>query len=250
MNLPQPIGEGTPRVKTWSFSSLKTFEKCPYRTYLERIEKAPLPALGDDPNHPLTRGQRLHKEAELFVTGAGPFTSDLKRFREYFAQLKDAYQEGQVEVEQKWGFTRHWEPTGWYDKDCWLWVKADAVWKKEGSWEAIDYKSGKDFAIEIPHGQQMQLYAIAALARYPEIDHIIGSLWYLDTGKIRSRVYSRAAVPVLANRWQQRSDKLTQAIAYPPKANQANCKYCPYSPNEAGNGYCPYGVEVELKRAR
>lgn len=55
----------TPPISLWSFSALKQFEACSYRIYLECVEKALQPPIGDDPKHLLNRGRSLHKAAEL-----------------------------------------------------------------------------------------------------------------------------------------------------------------------------------------
>ena len=52
------------RLPTWSFSALKTFEQCPYRSYLQKIKKIP------EPQHPAAkRGTDIHNQAEDYVKG-------------------------------------------------------------------------------------------------------------------------------------------------------------------------------------
>ncbi len=59
------------RIPTWSYSALSTFEKCPYRSYLQKIKKIP------EPQHPAAkRGTDIHDQAEHYVRG------DMKRQRE------------------------------------------------------------------------------------------------------------------------------------------------------------------------
>ena len=40
MKKPDQLGP----VKAWSYSALKVFEECPYRTYIQRIKKIPEPS--------------------------------------------------------------------------------------------------------------------------------------------------------------------------------------------------------------
>ncbi len=51
-------------VAAWSYSALKVFEECPYRTYISRVKKIP------EPSSPAAdRGSQIHDEAEQYVDG-------------------------------------------------------------------------------------------------------------------------------------------------------------------------------------
>ena len=48
----------------WSFSALKVFEECPYRTYISRVKRIA------EPSSPAAdRGSAIHQEAEDYVSG-------------------------------------------------------------------------------------------------------------------------------------------------------------------------------------
>ena len=48
----------------WSYSALKVFEECPYRTYISRVKKIP------EPSSPAAdRGTEIHQQAEDYVSG-------------------------------------------------------------------------------------------------------------------------------------------------------------------------------------
>lgn len=70
---PVTLGE----VASWSYSALKVFEECPYRTYLARVQKIP------DPSGPAAeRGTLIHEQAEDFVSGAlTKFPTSLSKFK-------------------------------------------------------------------------------------------------------------------------------------------------------------------------
>jgi RecB family exonuclease len=234
-------------VQTWSFSAVKNFEACPYYTYLERVEKAEKPDYSDDPKHPLVRGDRVHKEAELYVQGEGPFTKDLKKFPDSFWALREAYDEGRVHVEEKWGFDRNWAIVEWAER--WAGVICDAVVldidDETGlvkSIRIIDYKTGKSFGKEISHQQQLQLYAVATFMRFPDTDIVTGEMWYLDEGKTLVRRFNRAQMPHFLKRWHDRGHKLTTAMSFPPKPSLRTCKYCAFGPQN-GTGVCPYAPD-------
>ena len=227
-------------VKAWSFSTLQNFERCPYRVYLKNVEKAPEPEM--PPDNPLMRGDRIHKEAEDYVTGVGVFTDALKKFKSEFEALRTKYAEGGVEVEQKWGFTQHWEPCTWSDPNNYAYVKLDAcVHESPGKSTVVDYKTGKSWGKEVPHAQQLQIYTISAFMRNPETQLIQAQLWYLDEGKTRTMTYTRPQAGDMLVRWTPRIERLMNATAFPPKPNRSHCKYCPYG-IKSGTAVCAYAV--------
>lgn len=229
-----------PPIKRWSFSAIKQFEQCPYRTYLQRVERAPVPEA--EPDSPLERGSRIHLEAEEYVKGTGPMTKHLLKFEREFERLQSEYEVDQVLLEEEWGFTKDWTPVSWSHEDCWALIKCDAVvFENDGTVTVIDYKTGKKFGKEVPHQQQLQLYAIATFMKFPEPPLIKAELWYLDEGKTTSRVYPREFVNEVLNRWSDRGNALTNALHFNPKPNKFNCKWCDYGTHK-GTGGCAYAV--------
>jgi len=229
-------------IKSWSFSALRDYESCPYRAYLAKVERAPMPEIEDDPTHPLVRGDRIHKEAEAFIKGEGPLTKDLKKFEAHFKELQERYQNGAVEVEQQWGFNEFWQPVGWADRDTWVRIVADVVDHLDTTTARIeDHKTGKSFGKEVAHTQQTQLYAIAAMIKYPDLEIVEAQLNYLDEGKNRAKRYHRDSLGQLLERWTRRGTKMTTATTFPPKPNKGKCRFCPFG-TENGTSYCTYAV--------
>ena len=85
-----------------SYSALKVFEECPYRSYIQRGKKVP------EPSSPAAdRGTQIHQEAEDYVKGElGELPDSLKKFKDDFEELRNLYAEAQVELEGEWGFTK------------------------------------------------------------------------------------------------------------------------------------------------
>ena len=232
-------------IKFWSYSALTQFEKCPYSLQLSRIDKVPGPPRNED--HPLERGNRIHKAAEQYVMGEGPMVKELVKFGEEFERLKEAYPGGTVMVEESWWFKSDWSVAerGWDDPDKWCIVKCDvAEWTSDTHMDIKDWKSGKSWGKEISHGQQMQLYAIAGFMRYPALNSLRVQLGYLDEKPpFRSKTYVRHQVAEITPRFAARGTKLVEAQHFPPKANRSSCRFCEYGPTN-GTGACPYGVEL------
>lgn len=232
------MGAPQPPVKRWSYSALTEYETCPYRTYLKRVQRSPEPPR--DETHPAERGNRIHAEAEAYIRGEGAVTKDLRKVAEALDEARAEFAEGRVEVEEQWGFTREWESVGWDHSQCWALVKCDVVIHRSPEvLEIWDWKSGKSFGNEVKHTQQMQLYGLAGFLRYPDVSIVKVALQYLDEGKTKPKTYDRTMVPGFLPRWEQRANRLTNALVFPPKPNKGRCKYCPYG-IENGTGACAY----------
>lgn len=224
-------------VKSWSYSSLKVYEQCPYRTYIAKVRKVP------EPSSPAAdRGTQIHLEAEDYVKGVlGELPDSLKKFKDDFEELRALYAEAKVELEGEWGFNLDWEPTGWMQDNTWGRIKLDAlVNEDETSARVIDYKSGKKFGNEIAHSQQCLLYAIATFLRYPHIEHVQTELWYIDHGESTKKTWSREAAMVFLPGIYQRAVAMTTATTFDPKPSPTACKWCSYKTGT--DPECQWGV--------
>jgi hypothetical protein len=235
-------------IPTWSYSRLKTYEKCPYQLWLSAGEKrsqAHMDRTAAD------RGTMIHDAAEAFVKGTGDFIKEMSKFADYFKDLKVQYEAGTVTLEEEWGFNKDWEPCGYWDKDVWCRMKLDnfimtAFNEKNEVITGIptDYKSGKKFGNEVAHNQQGQLYVLGSFMRYPTLEAVTVDFKYLDHGiSAKPKMYSRAKAMKFLKPWDDRARKMTEATEFPPKANKINCKWCPYGPQNSGDNSCEWGVD-------
>jgi len=232
-------------VDKWSFSRLHAFEECPYRVYLSSVKKEKGPAYDDDPDHPLTRGNREHKNCEDFVGGkTDKTTKAMNKFKPELEMLKEDFDDGKLELEGDWAFDVDWQPTGWWDDNAWARIKLD-VWKlvDPTTGKVIDYKTGKKFGNEVKHTQQAQLYMVGAFLKYPEVDLIETEFLYLDHGLRMNKSYKRDKLPLYLKKFTDRALKMTTCTDFKPKPTKMNCRWCDYGP-ENGTGACPYGVPL------
>ena len=124
--------------------------------------------------------------------------------------------------------------------EVWVRMKADAVvWLTKKRAVVIDYKTGRKFGNEIKHAEQVQLYAVALLIRYPEVEIVDVELWYLDQDELThaqkpTAKWVRHLKPFDA-RFKRMSTMDLKKIK--PAANKIACKWCPYR-----NGICPHAV--------
>jgi CRISPR/Cas system-associated exonuclease Cas4 (RecB family) len=216
-------------IPAWSYSTLKTYEGCPYRLYINKVKK-----IQEDYGEAAARGTLIHEEAEAYVKAElDELPDSLKKFSSQFSLLRDQYAESNVELEGEWGFTIDWEPCGWMDRDVWARVKLDAILhESETSARVIDHKTGRQFGNEIAHSQQGLVYAIATFFRYPELESLNTEFWYLDHGGTLEKVYTRAEAMMFMPKLQERALDLTTATRFRPNPSQYNCKWCSYGKGE------------------
>lgn len=227
-------------VKAWSFSGWTNFSNCPHSTYLSKVVRAP------DPSGPAAeRGTRVHTEVENFIQGE---TDELcpeakKHFEGLITSLKHKYENGDVEIEGDWGFDRDWGITGWTDDNVWARVKLDAIERESPTSAKIyDWKTGRKFGNEMKHAQQLQLYAISAFLRFPELQFVHGEMIYLDKNDRLPADYSREEAMAFMDTWNRRGHRMTTETNFPATPGEANCQWCPHAKVQDGHDQpiCPH----------
>ena len=231
-------------IKAWSMSRLDVFESCPYRAFLQFVEKIPGPELvapeGKD-EHPLARGTRLHSLAEQFIKDKIIFPEELCRFTEDFSTVRSCFVDtpDRCFVEEEWAITDTWNTTGWFAEDAWGRMKLDyAQLLDDTSMLVVDFKTGKKYPPK--HIQQGQLYALVASIRQPQVENFNVEFWYLDSGDKLQQNYTRTQVLVFQDDFDRRARTMTTATEFPPKSSAWNCRFCPYGEGKDGNKYCDY----------
>ena len=78
-------------VPAWSYSALKTFESCAYRTYISKVKR-----VQEDFGPAAERGTRIHDEAEKFVRHelGDEVPESLRKFSQKFSELKQLFADG------------------------------------------------------------------------------------------------------------------------------------------------------------
>lgn len=223
------------KLTSWSFSKLQIFESCKYRAALQWRDKVP----DNQPKTHADRGTQIHQEAEDYVVGKAEPTHNLRFFLDDFGALAQHFKKGRVTCEEEWGFDKEWRVHAW--KTAWLRLKCDAVCHlTKEHLVVIDYKTGKRFGNEIKHAEQLQLYALCALIRYPDIEEVTCELWYLDQNELATFTMKRKQLSRYLSIFDKRGIAFTSETIFKPNPNIHSCKYCPYSPDKQGD--CKYGV--------
>jgi CRISPR/Cas system-associated exonuclease Cas4 (RecB family) len=236
------------KIEAWSNSRLDTFESCPHRAYLQYVEKIPQPPLvipeGKD-EHPLTRGLRVHDAAEAFVKEDVLLIPELQSFEEQFLEARELFRTTPHNciVEEDWAFNKEWKKTGWRSDDTWGRLKLDLGIIDDDYMDIVDYKTGKKYGPK--HIQQGQLYAIVCFERFPQLQNVKTSFWYVDSGTTLDATYTRLQGRILRDGYDQRARVMTETTVFPAKPSSWTCRFCPYGEGKDGNKHCEYGYSYD-----
>jgi CRISPR/Cas system-associated exonuclease Cas4 (RecB family) len=213
-------------IKSWSFSSLMLYEKCPRAAFYKLVERIPEPE--PEPDSPLVRGNRIHSQIERYIKG-GQQPEDTTYNPNLLYKVQNDYQLGFVEVEGEWGFDRDWNRVDWRAATCRM--KLDAGVVSPGLYTVYDWKTGKKIGNEIKHTMQGQLYAIGAQAIYPETLRINVGFHYVDhpDEKPLTATYNPSQIARFKETYNRRSAKMMSDTEFRPVPNKGNCKWCPFN---------------------
>jgi CRISPR/Cas system-associated exonuclease Cas4 (RecB family) len=241
-------------IERWSFSRLSTYEQCPKRAQLAYAEYLP-EIRRPDGNKAADRGTRIHDLSEKYVKREiDTMAPEMMNFEKEFDHARAVPRENLV-AEHKWYFDRDWNPTTNPD-DRWLTVIIDLlIWINQTESVCVDYKTGKRYGNEIKHGQQIQLYQLATLVRFPETEFISTEVWYLDQDEIAQQQYSRDQGMRFMKGFDKRGKKMTNDVKFEAKPSQYSCRFCPYRTGAnkwvCGTGDCtlnpPDNTEIPAK---
>lgn len=230
-------------ITAWSFSRYGDYKKCPALFKYKHIDK-----LKEPPNAAMERGSAIHKLAENYVNGVlRTLPVELKLFADQFKKLKA--QKIKV-VEDSWTWTKEWAAeTTWNDwAGAWLRVKLDVGYHvpAHNAFVPIDHKTGKfreDKNVE--YVEQLELYALAALKKYPDISVASPRLWYLDQGRTYpdpaqgedELEFFRKDEKMLEKTWAARIKPMFADSTFKPTPGDA-CRWCHF--RKANGGPCKY----------
>ena len=173
----------------------------------------------------------MHTMAEDFVKGTIPFvpTEIVK-----IAVQLETYKSVGAHAEAVWLLDYKWTPTESNDE---AWVKSiiDLHYPVKDVVYVKDYKSGQMYD---DHREQLELYGIMALMKYPEAKRVETSALYMDTGyEGMEGSIIRAMIPKLVDKWHTSAVTMMEDNDYDPKPGTA-CRWCPYA--KAKGGPCVY----------
>jgi hypothetical protein len=139
-----------------------------------------------------------------------------------------------AKAEDVWLLDKDWNPT---DDQSKAWVKAiiDVHYVGGDILYVKDYKSGQMYD---SHRNQLELYGIMGLLKYPEVKRVETSAVYLDTGhEGMEGSLIRAMLPKTIAKWETDAVKMMSDNNFEPCPGNA-CRWCDYK--KSRNGPCLY----------
>lgn len=206
-----------------SFSSLKMFDNCPLRYYRQRIKKDVVDPGGEASIY----GERVHKSFEDRIRDKTPLPPELGKHEKLCQSIEGLAVGGSLKPEAELTLTKDLTPTGWWDDDAWLRLKADVlVVTKTNDAVVLDYKTGK----RRPDFFQLELGALQVFQHYPEVSKVATSfVWLRDGGALDSEVFRRDKKEVIEKKLRDKTTRIEEAIeeeVWPAKPGPL-CNYCP-----------------------
>lgn len=221
-------------ITAWSYSRLANWELCPAQFKYRHIDK-----LKEPPSPAMERGNVMHKALANFLTTPG---ESLPAFVTNPFQQK-LYTEMQAFpdkiVEQQWGFTVGWEPTGWFAKGknaTWYRCSLDvALLYEDLTGEVVDHKSGKRYGT---NDDQMEQFALSFMCQYKPAEHVTTRLVYLDGGEEEIAEFPAKDKEALKAKWTARAAAMLQDTTFVARPND-KCRFCHFSKSKQGP--CRFG---------
>lgn len=210
------------RPTRWSYSALSTYKECAAKYAYSYIYN--LPWAG---SAAMERGTRLHGLCEDYMKDpAMPVPYDVRKI----SRELDKFRTKGAKAEEVWLATKDWGST--VDQgEAWVKAIVDVHYIEGGTLFCYDYKSGREYP---GHRDQLQLYSILGLLKYPQVQRAESGAVYIDggyTGMEGSII--RPMLPVLIKKWDDDAKRMeadADFIANPGSA----CRWCPYKKSDGG----------------
>lgn len=205
----------------WSYSSLSCYESCPAKwkySYIDQLPGQPSPAMA--------RGSRLHSDCENFLKGT--LMTLPWELAKSSLRINDVKTRG-GKAEEVWLLNKDWTTT---EDDPWIKAIIDAHWIEGPVLYIRDWKTGREYP---EHRDQLELYAVIGLCRFPETKRAEYGAIYLDTNHMSNEgsVLRGSMLDQKREAWNKRAVRIFEDETYAPRPGPG-CKWCDYSHNKGG----------------
>lgn len=240
-------------IKAWSPSLLESYEACPRRAKLERVDKLcpkcfkgklkgfELPTCDTckavvEPPPPLVRGTLVHAQAEAYITGREKaLHPELLKVKAQLNKLRTGYKKRTVRVEVELAVDAEWRPVEWFSKAAWLRAKLDVLQLGVNKLHIVDWKTGR-FKPDGSYGDQLSIYSTAALCLFDMMESATASLTFTDCGTTVQKAegtVTQATLGEAKKKWAKRALPMFKDTTFAPTPSMG-CRYCAFSRNKGG----------------
>lgn len=218
-------------ITAWSYSRLSKYEECPRAFKYKHIDKLPEPK-----SDAMQRGIDVHKECEDYLTGKTDVLPPTPKAMILFKSCFEDLRRHSPMVEQEWGFDATLKKTGYFAKDCWYRATLDVgVMYADDTFTVIDHKTGNPYGT---NEEQMEQFALAVFARYPQVRAVDTRLWYLDSGGELRADFFRKDFAGLRDKWFERVKPMFTDTTFAARPGR-HCSRCHF--RRSNDGPCSFG---------
>lgn len=206
----------------WSYSAVSCYYQCPakykYR-YRDGVEVKRLSAPAAE------RGTEIHALFEEALTDGTALEGSFSYYNDFMRVLR----EHGTKPERIIVLERDWSPAPPWNEG---WVKSilDAALVKDKEARNYDWKTGNIYP---EHADQRELYSIMQLCDHPEVETVVGMHVYLDKKENRVSTYTRAQLPELKTKWEEKVRPLYEDEIFPTNPS-FSCRFCEFSKGNGG----------------
>jgi hypothetical protein len=231
------------KIEAWGPSRLNTYNECPRKAKYKFIDRLQEPG-----SAAMDRGNEIDAALEGYIRShrndLHPELKGKKKLKKLLDQLRAEYKEGRVKVQMELAFDKAWKRCEWFAKETYVRIKIDCL-RLSGdgkSVEVIDWKSGKlhSFESKPEYAGQVDLYAVAGLIAFPQVDVAYPSLYFVDhevqvsapEGQPKAEK-TRKELAKAQKFWDKQAKPMLTDTMFPPRPGSA-CRWCHFTKNKEG----------------
>lgn len=177
------------------------------------------------------RGSRLHKNVEDYIKTTNDIVVLEQDLRPLGPELERMKNNGWLS-EEVWLADRAWLPV--IDESL-AYVKSiiDLHHLEGDILEIVDLKSGKRYP---EHEEQLQIYAMLGIKRYPRAKRVDVKAWYVDEGGAygHQASYLPQMFDHYAAQWDEIAARMFKDVDFVPTPSVNACRYCPFKVSRGG----------------
>jgi CRISPR/Cas system-associated exonuclease Cas4 (RecB family) len=206
---------------SFSHSSISSYEKCPLKYKLTRIDRLEEPS-----GTAAERGTLIHAEFEGAIKGLTLVDTTRTWWIKYLEQLKGKNAQPEVQI----GLTKDWQPCDFFSDQVHLRGVFDVIYFEDTWAHVLDWKTGK----ERDYTEQLKLYAAMIFAYYPSITRVSKEICYIDHDRrVSQGITERDEFESLKAWVDGRIDRIGNDKVYAPKPTYL-CKWCHFRKDNGG----------------
>ena len=188
-------------MRTWSFSSMSTFDNCPKQYELTYVR----PVIPYQETEATLWGTAVHEALEHYARDGVPLKEKFLPYKKYADKILSL--PGEPFFEREFALTRNLEPCDFKAPNAWCRGIIDiGVIHNEKAF-AGDWKTGK----VRPDSDQLMLFAGFVLHTYPQVESVKTAYIWLASGKITSKTYTRGDLSAIWEHFIRKAERLEGA---------------------------------------